>query len=83
MIINTILEGRAGVPPPAIGLEGPEGIPIDMSWPGDRLAVDLPGMTDADRDELVAAGWRFIDPDPDIIEAALVGAAAHRPRSDA
>ena len=79
----TALATRAGVSPPAIGLEGPEGIPIDMSWPDERLAVDLPGIPDEDRAELVAAGWRFVDPDPDTIEAALVGAASSPSRSDA
>ena len=54
-----------------------------MSWPDERLAVDLPGIPDEDRAELVAAGWRFVDPDPDTIEAALVGAASSPSRSDA
>jgi len=77
------LATRGSLPPPAFGFEGPAGIPIDMSWPHLRIAVDLPGMRDDDRAEILAAGWRFIEPVPDTIEAAVVGAARSNPGSDA
>lgn len=80
------LASRVGLAPPAIGQEGPDGIPIDMSWPDQQLAVGLPGMSDDERNELVAAGWHIVEPVPDDIEAALVGATSGAsttsPRSD-
>jgi ATP-dependent helicase YprA (DUF1998 family) len=57
--------------PPAIGIEGPEGIPLDLSWPDLRIAVDLVGMPPQDRDDLVAVGWQVLPPEPDLVAAAV------------
>lgn len=76
------LATRGVVPPPVLGFEGPDGIPIDMSWPGPRIVVDLPGIREEDRLDLVAAGWTFVEPEPDRIEAILVGAAGGNPGSN-
>jgi len=76
------LATRPRLAPPAIGEEGPDGIPIDVSWPNLRLAVHMPGMDDQDRDDLLRAGWQVVEPVPDIIEAALAGATTtDSPRS--
>ena len=79
----TALATRHALSPPALGFEGPEGIPIPLSWPESLVVVDLPGMPEADRAELLAAGWQFVDPDPEAIWAALTGPTAARPGSDA
>lgn len=65
------LATRDGLPAPAIGLDGPDGIPMDVSWPQHHLAVGLPTMPDEDRADLIAAGWRVVEADPDAIAAAL------------
>lgn len=74
------LAERPGLIPPVIGEEGPDGIPIDLSWPDRLIAVRMPEMDDHDRDDLLAAGWNVVEPEPDLIEAAVRGAA---PRTDA
>jgi len=58
---------------PALGHEGPEGIPIDLSWPDRRIAVRLPDMPEDDVRDLTAAGWRVIGADVDAIHVALTG----------
>jgi ATP-dependent helicase YprA (DUF1998 family) len=72
------LSVRSGVVPPTVGAEGPDGIPVDMSWPALQLAVGLPNMPDEDRGDLEAAGWRIIEPGADEIVAALVAAGTAR-----
>ena len=57
-------------PAPDIGIEGPDGIALDLVWPKFRVAVRLPGLTHADEVELTALGWEILDPSPiAIIEA--------------
>jgi len=53
---------------PVLGFEGPDGIPIDIAWPGRRLAIALEGMPDVDRSDLRAAGWTVLDP---LVDAVL------------
>jgi hypothetical protein len=62
-----------GVPAPSMGAEAPGGIPVDVSYPGSRLAVGMPSLTPQDREDLEAAGWQVVDPTPDAIAAALAG----------
>ncbi len=64
------------LPVPAVGGEGPEGIMIDLSWPDLRIAVAMPHMPAEDREDLIAAGWRLVEPGADAIAAALSGAGA-------
>ena len=52
---------------PVLGFEGPEGIPIDIAWPGHRLAIAVEGMDDADLEDLRAAGWTVLDPGVDAV----------------
>ncbi|MCD2186623.1 DEAD/DEAH box helicase [Actinomycetospora soli] len=66
------LARHGGLPVPAIGDEGPAGIPVDMGWPDRLLAVQLPGMPDEDRSDLQAEGWRVVEPEADKITAVLV-----------
>lgn len=59
---------------PAVGYETPDdGIPIDLSWPDQRVAVALASMPQEDRVDLEAAGWRVVPPDLDLVVAALDG----------
>ncbi|GLZ49477.1 helicase [Actinomycetospora sp. NBRC 106375] len=64
------------VPAPAMGNETPDGIMIDMSWPEEKLAVQLPDMPPEDRDDLETAGWQVLEPSADAIIAALAGATS-------
>jgi len=66
-----LLAVRGGLEAPLIGVEGPQGIPVDISWPHRHLAVDLYDMPDEDRADLSSAGWRVVQPDPEVIVAAL------------
>ena len=47
---------------PVIGAEGPEGIPMDISWPRLHVAVGVPHMPTEDRADLISAGWHVVDP---------------------
>lgn len=64
------LAERGTVPVPELGFETDAGTPIDLAWPGVRLAVEL----DADeetRAELAADDWIWVAADADAIVAAL------------
>ena len=43
-----------GLIPPVIGVEGPDGIPLDLSWPDLRVAVAFPHMAPHDRADLAS-----------------------------
>ncbi|MEV4620515.1 DEAD/DEAH box helicase [Asanoa sp. NPDC049573] len=70
-----LLAVHGGLEAPLIGAEGPDGIPIDISWPHLHIAVDLYDMADEDRTDLSSAGWHVVPAEPDAIVAALTGAA--------
>lgn len=63
-----------GLPVPEIGHEE-DGIPIDVSWPDHKIAVLLEPDA-AVAAELQAGGWTVVDPDPDLIAAALSAGGA-------
>jgi hypothetical protein len=70
------LATRGAPAPPAVGAEGPEGIPLDLSWPQVHVVGATSRMPDEDRQDLEAAGWQIIEPQPDAIVAALASAQA-------
>ena len=76
----TELAGVGGLPLPDVGAEGPDGIPIDLSWPTLQIAVAMPHMPAEDRDDLAAAGWHLIEPRADDIATALADASAKGPQ---
>tara|TARA_B100001179_G_C18254902_1_gene259921 strand:+ start:116 stop:469 length:354 start_codon:yes stop_codon:yes gene_type:complete len=57
-------------PVASYGVETDEGIPLDIAWPTQRVVVDL-ALTDEDRRDLAAAGWRIVAARMDDIRAAL------------
>ena len=61
-----------GLPVPVLGHETDDGIPIDVAWPDQRVAVCFDA---SDGPELERAGWRVLPPDVQIIASALTGAA--------
>lgn len=69
------LASHGGVAAPAVGQEGPDGIMLDLSWPGLNVAVEFTGMPDAERRELQDAGWTVVRADLGAVLQA-VGAAA-------
>ncbi|MFC6287576.1 DEAD/DEAH box helicase [Nocardioides sp. GCM10027113] len=66
----------ADLPVPVLGLETGDGLPIDLAWPQQRVAVGI-DMPEDDRDELVELGWSVVQPDVDAIRAALEEAGEH------
>ncbi|USQ79188.1 DEAD/DEAH box helicase [Ornithinimicrobium faecis] len=58
-----------GVPVPEVGVEV-DGLPIDIAWPEHKVAVLLEADEDF-ADELRDGGWMVVDPDADLIAAAL------------
>lgn len=66
-----------GIKPPVVGAEGPDGIPLDISWPNLRVTVGFPHMPPQDRADLVSAGWLVVDPEPDIVATAVGDAMSH------
>jgi hypothetical protein len=60
-----------------VGAEGPDGIPLDLSWPDLHVVVAFQHMPPKDRVDLTAAGWRVVDPSPDLVAAAVTDATSH------
>lgn len=67
------LAGR-GVAVPAVGQESEDGIPLDLSWPDERVVVEVEELTDEDREELSVAGWTIVPADVEQVVAALAAA---------
>jgi len=66
------LARRDGLVPPTVGLEGPDGIPLDLAWPREMVAVEVDALANEDRTYLLAHGWRVLGPDdPDAVALAL------------
>ncbi|WP_369068359.1 DEAD/DEAH box helicase [Kineococcus terrestris] len=65
----------AGVSVPVQGEESPEGIPLGLAWPDQRVVVDF-SMDDADKVELDAAGWHVVEPDVEAVQTALTAGKA-------
>ncbi|WP_299926147.1 hypothetical protein [uncultured Nocardioides sp.] len=58
---------------PVLGHEKADGLPIDVAWPDQHVAVDL-GLPEDDRAELVDLGWTVVPADLDAIRTALAHA---------
>ncbi|MEU8411361.1 DEAD/DEAH box helicase [Amycolatopsis japonica] len=65
------LAAHGRVAPPKIGIEGPDGIMLDVCWPTERVAVVFEHTPRQDRDDLIAAGWRVVEAELEQIFAAL------------
>ena len=59
----------SGVPLPDYG-EEVHGVIANVSWPEQRIVVDL-DLTDDDRDELAEQGWSVVADDPGLLREAL------------
>lgn len=70
------LLAASGVPAPSLGYETDAGLPIDISWPEFRIAVDL-DLEDEERDELSQGGWTLVDSDLEAILSTLAAAGAN------
>lgn len=65
---------KAGVPVPEVG-EEVSGLPVELSWPALRVAVD-PTLGGDDRQELSDAGWTLCAADADSVVDAIQSAAS-------
>jgi hypothetical protein len=65
------LAATPGVAVPILGFEGPDGIPVDIAWPQSRLAITIDDMPEADREDLVAAGWTVLEPTGTVVEHVI------------
>ena len=61
-----------GAPPPALGWESDDGIPIAFAWAQSHVAVDF-DWDDRDRLDLEAEGWTVVPADADAVAAVLIG----------
>ncbi|WP_068403108.1 DEAD/DEAH box helicase [Kribbia dieselivorans] len=61
---------HAQIAVPVLGFETADGIPIDLAWPDQRVAVPL-SLDEGAKLELVAEGWRLVEADVPAISAAL------------
>jgi ATP-dependent helicase YprA (DUF1998 family) len=62
------------LPAPDVG-EEIDGIPVELSWPKWKIAVDL-GLETDERQHLAASGWTVYAPDADTLTAALQNGGA-------
>ena len=60
----------AEVPVPTLGYETPAGLPIAVSWPDHRIAVDL-DLEPEDQTELSDEGWLLVAPEVPAIKESL------------
>lgn len=65
------LAGHEDLAPPAVGAEGANGIPTDLSWSRLHVAVEVSQMAEQDRADLSAAGWTVLPADVEAIVAEL------------
>ncbi len=65
---------QAQLPLPDIG-EEVSGIPVEISWPRHRVAVDI-GINSDERQELTDGGWTICPADTDSLRAALQNGGA-------
>ena len=65
---------QAQLPLPDVG-EEVSGIPVEISWPRHRVAVDI-GVNSDERQELTDGGWTVCPADTDSLRAALQNGAA-------
>ncbi|SCG72936.1 Helicase conserved C-terminal domain-containing protein [Micromonospora echinaurantiaca] len=72
------LAAQDGLATPVVGAEGPDGIPLDLSWPDLQIVVAFPHMPRQDRVDLAAAGWRVLDPSPELVAATLADVAPEK-----
>ncbi|SOC50279.1 protein of unknown function [Blastococcus aggregatus] len=61
---------EADVAVPRQGEETPEGIVLSLSWPDQRVVVDI-NFSDEDRADLHGAQWQVVAPEVDAVRAAL------------
>ncbi|WP_336251064.1 DUF1998 domain-containing protein [Stomatohabitans albus] len=59
---------------PVIGEEGPGGIMLDISWPEAKVAVEIEPMEEADRADLLDAGWQIVPVDASTLITDLAAA---------
>ncbi|WP_350279111.1 DEAD/DEAH box helicase [Kribbella sp. HUAS MG21] len=64
------LAERTVDPPPVQGFESADGIPIVLSWPDRRIAVDI-DLAAQDRIDLEADHWKVVRDDPEAIIVAV------------
>ena len=62
------------MPVPEVGFETADGISLDVAWPDALVAVDL-DVDEETRQEMVDAGWTWVDPEADAVATALSGGA--------
>ncbi|GAB2622919.1 DEAD/DEAH box helicase [Pseudactinotalea suaedae] len=58
-------------PAPVLGEEAGDGIPITLSWPAVKVAVDMGELAEADRESLRTQGWRLVPADVAELRKAL------------
>lgn len=67
------LAQRGTIQAPEVGYETSDGIPLSLSWPEQKIVLDI-GLEEDDYELLRDDEWTIVAPDIDAVEAALKGA---------
>ncbi|WP_166869341.1 DEAD/DEAH box helicase [Salinibacterium sp. ZJ70] len=62
--------GANDLPLPALGHETGDGIPLAVCWPDRKIVLDH-DLADDERQDLLAAGWTIVVPQPEAVRTAL------------
>ncbi|MFJ4108639.1 DEAD/DEAH box helicase [Oerskovia enterophila] len=60
-----------GLAAPSLGAELGDGITLSLAWEDRRVTILHEELTEEDRDDLLAHGWQLVEPDIDVLRAAL------------
>lgn len=72
LILRLLDLAATGVEAPTIGDEVGDGVPLSLTWTRPRVTVRPDDLDDDTYAQLVNDGWTVVDPDPDVIRAALL-----------
>lgn len=64
------LAEHGGIRLPELGLETPDGLPLAVSWPRERITVSL-GLSATDISALESDNWQVVEPQPSGVAVAL------------
>lgn len=71
------LAGRGTIPPPELGLETDDGVPISIAWAEHHVATGI-GVGDSRREDWQSSGWVFAEPTVSAVEEALAAVPARK-----
>lgn len=71
-VLMALLRGLGtDVPPPEVGLETTNGVPLGIAWPKWKIAIAWDGIDDRELAALADAGWTVVDDNPEHLVGEL------------